>query len=232
MVTMAIGVAIYHGVKKKLDPEETENKEAGSTWITPISSFFIWVGAGLAIPGWNAFQEMGDQIGLTLKMTVHHAGYFSSLFPGIIEGPIQGIASIVLSHIINKSWKHFKMKTFLRQILIFATFGAIPGNIWQLAYQAITDQIPAGDYWPVWLSVLVLGFGLAFAVYLANIAFGAGYERIINESHLIIELDVIEEGIKLDANTIEEENDHLVSYNGRAGAPNKGDIKIVRKNTK
>lgn len=230
MLAMIIGAVLYHIIKGIIAPPK-DSKDIESNWTKAIKTLFIWLGAGLSIPGWNALQLIGHNLGVHLGLSVFNSGYFSSLFPGIPEGLTQGVISVISANTVNHTWNKFRLKTFLKQLVIFVTFGAVPGDIWQTVYEIITGPLETAENLPDWAITLILGLSLAIAVYLCNVAFGTGFERLINKSHLIIALEAVAESVELNLHDAMD-NQNLASYNGRAGAPRRRPtVVVVRRDT-
>ena len=131
-----------------------------SKQIMPWTNAFISItAASLAIPGWNIAAKEGIAWGKRLGMSAISAGYFSSLFTGLAEGPIQEIVTSFGQLLtIDEEKKLYKEKPrqyvidFLKRLGLSATLGAIPGAVWQLAYYAAEDY----DFSPVLVVALAV----------------------------------------------------------------------------
>ena len=187
-LAMVIAASVYnllHGCCSTHKQETTLNKL--------IKSSFIIGGAGLAIPGWNGMQYMGTQIGANnLGLNPSQSGYFSAIFPGMAEGPTQALAAKsfatynmgvkkLCDNFLNNPSKF--MWQFIKQLVYFASIGAIPGNMWQIAYQALYDI--GNDQLPPWAKSLCIGMGVAFIVYSFNILFGVTDTYLNNNNYHI-----------------------------------------------
>jgi len=122
----------------------------------------------LALPAFNAMQSVGQNIGETqLNMTVTSAGYFSGLFTGMVEGPIQEVATTIGQVVTNSysqgndflSDTRYFLLSFLLRLIFSTTLGNIPGDVWQIVYQ--TCQIYSAG-------AALAGFAVAFAVAICN----------------------------------------------------------------
>lgn len=110
----------------------------------PWSTAFVnIITASLAIPGWNIAAKLGNSWGKSLGMSPTAAGYFSGLFTGLAEGPIQEAVTSLGQYITAPEEKAKYAANpgqyfiqFLKRFLFSATFGAIPGDVWQFIYNA------------------------------------------------------------------------------------------------
>lgn len=115
-------------------------------WAT---AFISIAAASLAIPGWNIAAKLGSSLGEQIGMSATSAGYFSGLFTGLAEGPIQETITSIGQYIIDPTEKAKYAENpgqyfiqVLKRLLFSATFGSIPGDAWQLIYNAgKTNQI-------------------------------------------------------------------------------------------
>ncbi len=183
-----------------------------------IKSIFIVLGAGLAIPGWDAMQSWGVSIGTnTLKLNTSQAGYFSGIFPGVAEGPTQAL-TMKLYATYNTGWKKIcdefianpsqHVWSFIKHIVYFASFGAIPGNMWQVAYQAISDA-EMNDTQSTWLEMLYLGLGVALTVCSFNIIFATA-DTYLNKGNYHIEFPYLASEERLEPQHPERNNDDSI----------------------
>ena len=134
------------------------------------------LGADLAIFPWNYVQLSIAQALENNGFTPQQAAYLSGVFggPGLVEGPIQSIAATIgdLPH----SLRNVDFTTSFYNLLKTITFGALPGNIWQLAAQASKDIFLALNITNPIARFLFSGFLVSVAVGIANVGFSTYME--------------------------------------------------------
>lgn len=131
--------------------------------------------ASMAIPGWNWAGYQGQALGESLGMTSDVAGYFAAIFTGLAEGPIQE-AMTTLGNFLSDSEerKKFKsdpkeyLKDFAKRFGLSITLGAIPGDVWQLVYNACQTNNAN-----IFLTSLAVGLAVATC--------NVGYAKIVDK---------------------------------------------------
>ena len=146
-----------------------------SKQVMPWATSFVSIAAAsLAIPAWNVAAKEGIAWGKRLGMSAISAGYFSSLFTGLAEGPMQEIVTSFGQLLVTDEEKKLYKENprqyvidFFKRLALSATLGAIPGAVWQLAYYTAEDY----QFSPVLI--------VALAVIICNEAYAFAKEAIL-----------------------------------------------------
>lgn len=151
------------------------------------------IAASIAIPMWN----MGASIGAHLA----HAGsatlgaLSSAAFAGIFEGFTQFTVKYIIDVATNtetqEMWRKdpFLMcKVLMKDILVNATLGALPGAVWKIVFFAIAAALLAA-LGPVGAAI-VAGLVVALCVMLSNYIFGDWVNKVSEKINTCLGWDV------------------------------------------
>ncbi len=91
--------------------------------------------AAAAIYPWNYGQQLGAQVGAEfLSLSKTQAAYFSSLFTGVFEGTTQYLVTKAGHLLIDEATREkFTLKSFMQELGLNMSVGALPGAAWQIA---------------------------------------------------------------------------------------------------
>lgn len=118
-------------------------KSVKETVVATAKQSVLPIAAGVAaIPGWNVVVEQVTHLYVSKGMSAAKAGYIAGLFPGFVEGPLQQVIITLgnFAYSAEREQYYKNSRGYLlnagRDILLSVVPGFIPGNIWQLVYNA------------------------------------------------------------------------------------------------
>jgi hypothetical protein len=97
--------------------------------------------ASAAIYPWNYGQQLGTQFGSDfLNLSKSQAAYFSSLFTGVFEGTTQYLVTKAGHLLIDEDIrKNYTFKSFMLELGLNMTVGALPGAMWQIVSETCSQ---------------------------------------------------------------------------------------------
>lgn len=96
----------------------------------------------VAVPVWTGIVDLSTEQCLNRGLSSNTAGYIAGLFPGFVEGPAQQACIIVsnLAKTAERAALRQEPRKYLlnagKDMLLSIIPGFIPGNVWQLVYNA------------------------------------------------------------------------------------------------
>jgi hypothetical protein len=114
---------------------KSPHKSTGKEKYIPL------LAASAAIYPWNYGQQLGAQFGTDfLNLSKTPAAYFSSLFTGVFEGTTQYLVTKVGHLLIDaETRKKFTIKSFMQELGLNMTIGALPGAAWQIVSETCSQ---------------------------------------------------------------------------------------------
>jgi len=108
----------------------------------------IILGASIALYGWDQAAMAATNYYLQQGYDAIPAGYYAAWSPGLVEGPTQYMVPKIIDGIVDLLTTREGLKNFFKDsstalktvmkltggVLINGSFGAIPGDVWQLVY--------------------------------------------------------------------------------------------------